>query len=69
MGNICTAALYKIRKVIYIHKIFTNRFAIMKKLFTWITLFILVQNATAQKNVLRQVADSIKAEGGNALSF
>jgi hypothetical protein len=35
----------------------------MKKLFTFITLFILAQNATAQKNVLRQIADSIKAEG------
>jgi hypothetical protein len=29
-----------------------------------ITLFILAQNATAQKNVLRQIADSINAEGG-----
>lgn len=35
----------------------------MKKLFTLITLFILVQNATAQKNELRHIADSIKAEG------
>jgi hypothetical protein len=35
----------------------------MKKLFTLIPLFILVQNATAQKNELRQIADSIKAEG------
>ena len=35
----------------------------MKKLFTLITLFILAQNATAQKNELRQIADSIKAEG------
>jgi len=35
----------------------------MKKLFTFITLFILAQNATAQKNGLRKIADSIKAEG------
>lgn len=35
----------------------------MKKLFTLITLFILVQNATAQKNELKKIADSIKAEG------
>lgn len=35
----------------------------MKKLFTLITLFILVQNAIAQKNELRRVADSIYAEG------
>lgn len=35
----------------------------MKKLFTLITLFILAQNATAQKNELRQIADSINAEG------
>lgn len=36
---------------------------LMKKLFTLITLFVLAQNATAQKNTLRQIADSIKAEG------
>jgi len=35
----------------------------MKKLFTLITLFILAQNATAQENVLRHIADSINAEG------
>ncbi|RZL30109.1 MAG: hypothetical protein EOP00_36895, partial [Pedobacter sp.] len=35
----------------------------MKKLLTLITLFILVQNATAQKKELRQITDSIKAEG------
>ena len=35
----------------------------MKKLFTLIALFILVQNATAQKNALRKIADSINAEG------
>ena len=35
----------------------------MKKLFPLLTLFILAQTATAQKNTLRQVADSIKAEG------
>jgi hypothetical protein len=35
----------------------------MKKLFTLITLFILAQNATAQKKELRQIADSINAEG------
>ncbi|WP_448697852.1 hypothetical protein ACFGVR_13675 [Mucilaginibacter sp. AW1-3] len=35
----------------------------MKKLFTLITLFILAQNASAQKNELRQIADSINAEG------
>ena len=35
----------------------------MKKLFTLTTLFILAQNAIAQKNVLRHVADSIYAEG------
>ncbi|QNR85057.1 hypothetical protein H9N25_00665 [Pedobacter riviphilus] len=35
----------------------------MKKLLTLITLFILVQNATAQKNALRLIADSINAEG------
>ena len=35
----------------------------MKKLLTLITLFILAQNATAQKNRLRQIADSIYAEG------
>ncbi|MET3981066.1 hypothetical protein ABIB62_003585 [Mucilaginibacter sp. UYP25] len=35
----------------------------MRKLFTLITLFILAQNATAQKNELTQIADSIKAEG------
>ncbi|MCR8561211.1 hypothetical protein KXD93_26395 [Mucilaginibacter sp. BJC16-A38] len=35
----------------------------MKKLFTLIVLFILTQNATAQKNDLRKIADSIKAEG------
>jgi hypothetical protein len=36
---------------------------LMKKLLTMITLFILAQNATAQKNGLRHIADSIKAEG------
>ncbi|MCS3737398.1 hypothetical protein [Mucilaginibacter dorajii] len=36
---------------------------LMKKLFTLITLFILAQNVTAQKKVLRQIADSINAEG------
>lgn len=35
----------------------------MKKLLTLIILFILAQNATAQKNALRHIADSIKAEG------
>ncbi|MDR3696366.1 hypothetical protein [Mucilaginibacter sp.] len=35
----------------------------MKKLFTLITLFILAQNATAQENELRHIADSIYAEG------
>ncbi|MFC0514734.1 hypothetical protein ACFFGT_11015 [Mucilaginibacter angelicae] len=35
----------------------------MKELFTLIILFILAQNATAQKNALRQIADSIYAEG------
>ncbi|MEO6522047.1 MAG: hypothetical protein ABIN91_10245 [Mucilaginibacter sp.] len=35
----------------------------MKKLLTLITLFILAQNAIAQKNDLKQIADSIKAEG------
>jgi hypothetical protein len=35
----------------------------MKKLFTLITLFTLAQNAIAQKNELKQIADSIKAEG------
>lgn len=35
----------------------------MKKLLTLILLFILAQNATAQKNTLRQIADSINAEG------
>jgi hypothetical protein len=35
----------------------------MKKLLTLITLFILALNVTAQKNVLRKVADSINAEG------
>ncbi len=35
----------------------------MKKLFTLITLFILAQNATAQKNVLTHLVDSINAEG------
>ena len=35
----------------------------MKKLFAIATLFILAKNATAQKNDLRQIADSIKAEG------
>ena len=35
----------------------------MKKLFTLITLFILAQDATAQKNGLRHIADSIYAEG------
>jgi len=35
----------------------------MKKLFTLILLFILSHNATAQKNDLKQIADSIKAEG------
>jgi len=35
----------------------------MKKLFTLITLFILAQNATAQKNALRKITDSINAEG------
>lgn len=63
MGNICTGALYKIHKVIYIHKIFANISPLMKKLFTLITLFILAQNATAQGNVLRKIADSINAEG------
>ena len=36
---------------------------LMKKLFTLITLFILAQNATAQKNELRHIADSINTEG------
>ena len=36
---------------------------LMKKLLTLSILFILVQNAIAQKNALRQIADSIKAEG------
>lgn len=35
----------------------------MKKLFTLITLFILLQNATAQTNALKKIADNIKAEG------
>ena len=35
----------------------------MKKLFTFFTIFILAQNATAQKNGLRQITDSIYAEG------
>lgn len=35
----------------------------MKKLFTIVTLFILVQNTTGQIKTLRQIADSIKAEG------
>jgi hypothetical protein len=35
----------------------------MKKLFTLITLFTLAQNAIAQKNDLKQIADSIKTEG------
>ncbi|WP_029279452.1 hypothetical protein, partial [Pedobacter borealis] len=35
----------------------------MKNLLTLITLFILVQNATAQKNALKKIADSINAEG------
>lgn len=35
----------------------------MKKLFTLVSLFILAQNATAQKNELRRIADSIYAEG------
>ena len=35
----------------------------MKKLLTLITLFILAQNAIAQKNVLRHIDDSINAEG------
>lgn len=35
----------------------------MKKLLTFITLFILVQSATAQKNALRKIADSINTEG------
>ncbi|HEX8022142.1 MAG TPA: hypothetical protein VF500_19485 [Mucilaginibacter sp.] len=35
----------------------------MKKRLTLIILFILVRNATAQKNALRQIADSINAEG------
>ena len=35
----------------------------MKKLLILITLFILAQNATAQKNALRKIADSINAEG------
>jgi len=35
----------------------------MKKLLTLITLFILAQNATAQKHTLKQITDSIKAEG------
>ncbi len=35
----------------------------MKNLFTLITLFILVQNATAQTNALKKIADNIKAEG------
>ncbi|WP_158825849.1 hypothetical protein [Mucilaginibacter lacusdianchii] len=35
----------------------------MKKLLTVIILFFLVQNATAQKSELKQIADSIKAEG------
>jgi hypothetical protein len=35
----------------------------MKKLLTLITLFILAQNATAQKKALRQIADSINVEG------
>lgn len=35
----------------------------MKKLLTLIILFILTQNAIAQKKVLRQIADSINAEG------
>jgi hypothetical protein len=37
--------------------------SLMKKLLTLISLFILIQNATAQKNALSQIADSIKAEG------
>lgn len=49
--------------VIYIHKIFTKLFALMKKLLTLIALFILAQNAIAQKNALRKIADSINAEG------
>lgn len=36
---------------------------LMKKLFTLITLLILAQNATAQKNELRRIADSINTEG------
>ena len=35
----------------------------MKKLITLITLFMLIQDATAQKSKLKQIADSIAAEG------
>ncbi|MEO6151370.1 MAG: hypothetical protein ABIN95_12300 [Mucilaginibacter sp.] len=35
----------------------------MKKLFLLISIFIVAQNVTAQKKELRQIADSIKAEG------
>ncbi|WP_431292728.1 hypothetical protein [Pedobacter sp. P26] len=35
----------------------------MKKLLTLITLFIVAQNAIAQKNALRKIADSINTEG------
>jgi hypothetical protein len=55
--------LSKIRKVIYIYKYLPTVSQLMKKLFTLITLFILAQNAIAQKNALRQIADSINAEG------
>lgn len=54
---------YKIRKVIYIHKILPTFLPTMKKLFTLIALFTLAQNVTAQTNGLRQIADSINAEG------
>jgi hypothetical protein len=55
--------LSKIRKVIIFTKYLPTVSQLMKKLFTLITLFILTQNATAQKNGLRQIADSINAEG------
>lgn len=64
MGYICTAPPYTEPPRLFI---FTNYLppvsSLMKKLFTLITLFILAQNATAQKNALRQIADSINAEG------
>src|ERR1700742_5394010 len=64
MGKISAAPCYtKPARLFIFTKYLLTVSQLMKKLFIWITLFILVQNATAQKNALSQIADSIKAEG------